>query len=67
VSAQGDPAVARLTLTLPVLLAAREVLVLAADRAKLRLLEAVASGEPATRDLPIARLARRPLRCLVSA
>jgi 6-phosphogluconolactonase len=67
VAPQGDPAVARLTLTLPVLVAAREVLVLAADRDKLRLLEAVAAGEPATRALPVARLARRPLRCLVSA
>lgn len=67
VAPRGDPAVARLTLTLPVLLAAREVLVLAADREKLRLLEAVAAGEPATHALPIARLARRPLRCLVSA
>ncbi len=67
VAPRGDPAVARLTLTLPVLLAAREVLVLAADRDKLGLLEAVAAGEPATRALPIALLARRPLRCLVTA
>ena len=67
VAARGDPPVARLTLTLPVLLAAREILVLAAGREKVAVLEAVAAGEPATRALPVARLARRPLRCLVSA
>jgi 6-phosphogluconolactonase len=67
VAPRGDPAVARLTLTLPVLLAAREVLVLAAGREKVAVLESVAAGEAATRALPVARLARRPLRCLVSA
>jgi 6-phosphogluconolactonase len=67
VAARGDPPVARLTLTLPLLLAAREILVLAAGREKVAVLEAVAAGEAATRGLPVARLARRPLRCLVSA
>jgi 6-phosphogluconolactonase len=66
VAPRGDPPLARLTLTLPVLLAAREVLLLAAGHAKVSLLEALAAGDPRTRALPVARLASRPLRCLVS-
>lgn len=55
---RGDPRTARVTVTLPVLAAARRVWFLAPGAEKRKLIERILAGDPRTRSMPAARLAR---------
>lgn len=59
----GTPVLERVTLTLPVLCAARQVCFLAGGLDKLHLIEAVASAAPAAAHLPAARVSARREVC----